>query len=158
MKWEKLKNGWFFCCIPKNASTSIRKHRTDHRFYPLTGLKIAVIRHPLDRLVSCFENGQAYAVPDFKKFCEVIIKLSDDEIEAHAKPQHLYLDPFPDKLILFEDVGKFFEEAGMPLETANKSDHKEWETYYDEELKSKVENRYAEDLRIYNELKRQNSA
>lgn len=153
-KWWLLTNGCYYVNINKNASTSIKQHRVDHRYRKPKGKKIAVIRNPYDRLVSCWEDRkQDFGDKGWDEFIGHVCETSDEVINSHARSQYLHLDPWPDILIPFEKVNEQFASLGIELKHANKSVRKPWESYYTKEQLKRVRKRYAEDFKLWESLK-----
>jgi hypothetical protein len=135
-------------------------------------LKIAVVRNPFDRLVSEYHfkkhgrdtrfipiNRGGINIP-FDWFIEEL-ELSFDLVREY--PQRVTNHFYPqvdfiydndklmvDKVFRFEDfdkVAKFVKENyGVDVPHINKSDHEEYQTYYDKNTKRIVERLYHEDF------------
>lgn len=153
--WILLKNGIFVVNINKNASTSIKEHRLDHKYRPPIGHKVAVFRNPYDRLVSCFEDRPDYDGMTFPTFIDYVCSTSDEEIDSHCRSQNLELEPWPDQIINFENINEEFEKLGITLKQRNKSDHKHWSAYYDKDQLKRVKERFRRDFEIWELLETQ---
>ena len=130
----------------------------------------SIVRNPWDRLVSCwmqkiirqeptekqFRKGTRwelnYQKPSFKDFTRII---SDDENITKDKHWDLYFNIIPVSDIDFigrfenlqEDFNTICDKIGIPqqkLPHKNKSKHKHYTEYYDEETKQIVAERYAQ--------------
>ena len=153
--WWLLPNGVFFVNINKNASTSLKDLRVDHRYREPTGHKVAVIRNPYDRLVSCFTNRPDYEHMTFGEFIDFVCSTTDSEIDSHCRSQYLELDPWPDQLINFENINEEFEKMGLELRQRNKSEHKHWSAYYTDDQLKRVKERFKRDFEIWQQLEAQ---
>lgn len=154
MRWHLLSNGVFFYDLYKNASTSIKLHK-DQRYrnkhIEPNGTKIAVIRNPLDRLVSAYEHLY-HEYRDFAAVVDHVANNPDSILNPHFRAQSPQLVPFPDKLILFENVNEEFAKMGLILERVNWSKRSNWQSYYDEEMEKRVRERYSDDVELYEGL------
>ena len=120
-----------------------------------------VIRNPWDRLVSWlhFRNKTAEAtnrkVWSLSHFIENLIPF-------HTKPYSEYFDveyetKYDFKTIRFENLNSDFDKfcadvnlGNLKLEHKNKSSHKHYTEYYDDETRSIVEEIYAKDIEYFN--------
>ncbi len=155
--WNQLTNKWFYSPIPKNASTAISKHRIDAKYRkPKEGaIKVVVIRNPFDRLVSCWaDKGEAFRARSFVQFIDEVCSTSDEDLDAHAKPQKLWVREEGITLIPFDFVSEFFLAGGLKLERHNQSSHKNFEGYYNPDMERKVIDRFEGDFRLYGDSKK----
>jgi len=134
--------------------------------------KVAVVRNPFDRLVSCFFNkvdvGKGYggkdsgAIPEhvrhsFSAFVHWLAEGDNLRSDVHWLPQSEYLPPAHqiDHLIRFESLRRGFAEvckvAGQPCELPldNNSYHDHYSTYFDDELVQVASRLYGEDLQRF---------
>lgn len=142
------------------------------QFYPNL-LKIACVRNPFDRLVSCWqqklqETGQSsipkmegfYHGMPFDEFVEAICNTPDDKCDHHFKPQFMHTmykgAPLWNYLLKFETLGTQWGDLqkrlkGLPdLPHRNASEHDHYSKYYTNELVNKVFQKYADDCNIFN--------
>lgn len=158
-KWCRLVNGYYWTPIAKCGLTSIRQHVeevVEDPGYP----RIAVIRHPCDRLVSAYFNTDPFRNTDHLKaegggFEEFVLEAIDrgDNDDARFRPQFLNLNVPDIQLIDFDNIGPAFLSIGIDLEKLNSSVHDEWQTYYSDELIALVKERYQQDFELYNKVK-----
>lgn len=131
--------------------------------------KIAVVRNPYDRLVSCwwqkmhrhgasqlrkygFTNGMT-----FEAFVKQCCKWKDKDVDQHVRSQVYSLkckgEMVPDVICRCETLNqdwrriKEMYRLDVPdLERRNPSDHKPYREYYTPEIRQMVEQRYGEDI------------
>lgn len=151
MRWYLLSNGAYFYDLYKNASTAIKCHKVDNKLRQPKGTLIAVIRHPLDRLVSAWMEVEPNT--PFTEVCDMVCKTPDQDLNPHYRAQAPQLKPKPTKLILFENVTEEFAKMGLKLDKHNVNYGKaHWSHYYTPSWRKKVGQRYQEDFKLYNEL------
>ena len=175
--------------IPKCASSSIAvAFKSKKNFnelhggascptYTFTGI---FVRHPLDRLVSCYEdlivNGKAIGamknsgakVDNFYDFVTSVITMRNlDQLNEHYKDQHLqikeYLKPKDQNYFMGRveeldiDWHRFSVACGIQLESIGhrrkSEDRKPWREYYTDTLRDKTEQRFYDDLEMWHNLK-----
>jgi hypothetical protein len=138
--------------------------------------KFAIVRNPWDRLLSCWKNKiempwreseRAYYYKvlglDLLKditFAEFIRRLNDDKLlyaDKHWAQLHSLIDldsiDFIGRLEnLQEDFNTICDKIGIPqqqLPHENKSEHKHYTEYYDEETKQIIAEKYAKDIEMF---------
>lgn len=128
-------------------------------------LTFAVIRHPLDRLVSCYANkiaqrrqGLPAPYTSAQSFEEFVQLVSNDVFaNPHFAPQFSMLPEILDFTIRFDnlktDWGRLRAHSPMlgKIPHHNRSSHRPWQNYYSPRTRRSVENLYAEDLRLYHQ-------
>jgi hypothetical protein len=146
-KWVSIQPGWpEYCC----------------------GYHIAVlIRHPLDRLVSCYEyfrtKNRKYVEgrPIFKSkvsgsfinFCSYVDETSDEEIDQHCKPQSALIAGCAHQFIKWNfDELRDYLKVDIPKDKVNTSKRvDDWRKYFsDPKLLKRMENRYKHDMGHWN--------
>lgn len=130
--------------------------------------KFCFVRNPLDRFVSsCFflfskkEAFQRAPLGYMKElleqekelplmfrtqlsYIETKVGSNSSLMDFHGNFEHLQRD--------FDTLSTRLKLPKQELVTLNTSKHGNWESYYDEELKELVLDRYAQDLRLYGSL------
>ena len=150
-RWYLLKNGWWYCNINKNASTAIKEHKVDNKFHPIKPEKsFAVIRHPCDRLVSCFADR--YEGWTWEKFLDYVLHEPDKTIDSHCRPQYLHLSPMPAKLVSFDHLREELAAMGLEMKVRNASKHKPWQSYFKPQQIRSIRARYREDFELWDAL------
>jgi hypothetical protein len=167
VNWVLLKNGWLWANINKNASQAIQAHTDfDDRTKGQKDVRkrlekaeernnrLAVIRNPYDRLVSCWANRRAdfSGCDDFTDFVDYVVRTPDEEINSHARSQTYHLEPWPRLLIDFERVNEEFASLGINLQRINSSKHKHWTSYYNQWQLKAVRQRYLRDFEVWESL------
>lgn len=144
------------------SAEQIRPHLDDEVWEEY--FKFAFVRNPFDRFVStCFFLNRGEA--DFSRYAVQFMKqrlpLPRFRQRILVKPQYQQLCWVNGEIALdyvgrYETLQQSYDEIcdriGVPsreLGQKNASDHKTFDTYYDDELKNKVAEFYAEDLRIF---------
>ena len=173
--------------IPKNAHYAMNKYgmnqgnkifdigipRKDVKEREGGVYRVMCVRHPLDRLVSCysffclnetwFSRGQLpedyYFKMSFEEFCEAYEK--NYEFNIHTVPQIFYKGGQDlDLLFRIEDIKKGwyelhkeFPDLVKPEISAigHKSKRGPWQEYYSPELRKTMEDLLGEDLALYEE-------
>ena len=166
-----------FIHIPKNAGTSIEtlfennsfniqpgKHDNIHeikkRFLGVynSHRKFTIIRNPYDKMVSWYfylkrNLGGNYNVIDFNEWIKDPSKFwhADDPV-CFLDPQHTWVDETVE-IIKYENLNKelnefFGEEIDLPV--TNKSDHKHYLNYYNNESLDIIYDRYKKDFEKFN--------
>lgn len=122
--------------------------------------KFAVIRNPLDRMVSFYHYGQNKLRKGiFNTFEDFIKYVTTKEVDPsiglwnNAKiKQTEYLDDKVDKIVYFENggVNKMFKilQLGEPLHV-NKSAHEDFMTYYDEETMELMLDYFSDEIKRF---------
>lgn len=141
-------------------------------------LLFAFVRHPLDRLVSCYlqklANDDAQGLNryefagqklrkgmPFAEFARAVCRVPDARADAHFRSQHLTTHDGRGRL-LADHVGRFENLAGDFAEVARKlglpaglphlfrsNNRGNHAAYYDAETRRMVERRYARDLALF---------
>ena len=166
-----------FIHIPKNAGTSIEtlfgnssfriqpdKHANIHEIkkkFPKvydSYRKFTIIRNPYDKMVSWYfylkrNLGESYDIIDFNEWIKDPSKFwhADDPI-SYLKPQYEWIDNTVE-IIKFENIDKeideFFKEK-IDLPITNKSNHKHYLKYYNQESLDTIYDKYEEDFKKFN--------
>ena len=131
--------------------------------------KFAFVRNPWDRIVSCWKNksnpvhSQEYPHSCFveatnKTFNEFIDLLQGDAFgeDRHISPQVFFFPPDLDFIGKFENLQEDFNivcgKIGIPrhqLPHINKTEHKHYTEYYDDETRQIVAEKYAKDIEYF---------
>jgi len=74
---------------------------------------------------------------------------SDEDLDKHYKSQASFLRPLPEKLLLFENLSEEFEAIGITLNHLNKSERREWQSYYSPEDLIRIGERYQRDFELW---------
>jgi len=165
-----------FIHIPKNAGTSIEKYFSNQSFriqpekhadiYEIKRKfknsynnykKFTIIRNPYDKMVSWYfylkKNLGDYNVIEFNDWIKDPSKFwhANDPI-SYLKPQYKWIDNTVE-VIKFENINKeinkfFKEEIDLPI--TNKSNHKHYLKYYNQESLDVIYDRYKEDFKKFN--------
>ena len=151
-------------------SEIIRKHGADKdisNYY-----KFSFVRNPWDRFVSLYfycmtgstmmqKNKNAKPVLDFKSFCEIVgsgFYIGNSYVwNTHYQPQTNFIDlPDIDFVGRFENIQHDFDivcdKIGFKqkqLPHTNKSKHKHYTKYYDDETREIVAEKYAKDIEAF---------
>lgn len=178
---------YFFLHIPKTGGTTWSKIfrniglTTGHGFlkFKPDGYSFALIRNPLDRLVSCFfylKNGGCH-IGDYEDavkyniientFDSWIYKFNENP-SFYFKQQHIMpmisrigKKEYLDHIGLYENLENetlhlyklfFSQEIKLKIPIINKSSHQHFEKYYNLELKNIVKKLYEEDITLYEEI------
>jgi len=186
-------NGLAIYCVPKNANSSIRRavlaglgldfqqqenhHHPALRLGPVADYKafrVAFLRHPLDRLVSCWADKVARRKPGGSAaleragfrigmpFHEFLAALPDRrDRDPHTRPQTAFLPSRVDLLGRVETIEDSWSRLRalapwLPmLGLWNSSPRRaEWRTYYDRRTQALAESLYAEDLAAWEGARR----
>jgi hypothetical protein len=127
--------------------------------------KFAIVRNPFDRFISiCFFLNRKNPM-----FVETPLQWMKSAIKVQRFRQRILVKPQYQQLIdgqgniamdyvgryetLQESVDEICQQLQLettPLQKRNTSEHSEYREYYDDELRSAVENIYQEDLRRFN--------
>lgn len=127
-------------------------------------MTFAVIRHPLDRLVSCYANkveqkrigltAKYTSAHNFEEFASLV--LQDVHADEHFAPQVSLLPKCLDACLRFDALEEDWNQMrcqhgiNLPdLPRRNPSIHENWERYYPLSLRQRVESIYADDLELY---------
>lgn len=177
-------------CIPKNANSAMRRavligigaepvtmhhhpalNLGEPGFYP--GFRAAFIRHPLDRLVSCWADKVQRRKPggsaNFERLgCVIGMPFADfvghmaDRIyeDPHTRPQVEFLCDRMHFLGCYERLADDWSALRLAFEwlpelaQCNESPrHSDFETYYDDlDLRAFAESLYADDLALWENL------
>ena len=134
--------------------------------------KIVVTRNPFDRLVSEYfykrigSDNRLLSARDIS-FKEFVIKLSTISLpdypqweRAHFTPQHEFvfdgMHMLVDKVFRYEEFDKIREyvrtKFNAEIPHINRSKHKHYTEYYDDETRKLVEGMYARDFLTFNYL------
>lgn len=193
-----LANDFIFVHVPKTGGMSVRyamksvgltipgSHKSVSAYQNMYGEDIfdrhdgyAVIRNPLDRLVSAYFYGRArinsnahqerHAKELFSQDFNGFIKLIYEEREKYSKklviitPQSSFVSgidgDIPVKLYSFDMLNSFIstltkKHSGIVADTkhANRTKHAHFLDYYDDELTRMVLDVYAYDFMLYEKL------
>ncbi len=135
----------------------------------------SIVRNPFDRLVSCytqkiveqepnerqFRNGLRwelnYQKPSFKDFIKIVTKNEDNIKERHWNLYHNIIPVTDIGFIgrfenLQEDFNTICDKIGIPqqeLPHINKTKHKHYTEYYDDETRQIVAEKYAKDIEYF---------
>lgn len=126
----------------------------------------AVVRHPLDRLVSAFADkvlhGASGLTPDwqtlrhFPDFVHRVVQTPPETLNEHMRPQSCLLGRMPfDCFLRFERLPEDWrlvqERTGVkqPLLKRNASVHQAFRDYFDDALAREAAAYYAEDFRRF---------
>lgn len=161
--------------LPKCASQYVRQHKVSKSKkwvsiqpggpeYCGTFHVAAFIRHPLDRLVSCWEyfrtTNRAYVKgnPSFGKqvsgtflhFCSYVLSTPDELLDKHCRPQSTLIANCAHSFIKWDFVElSNYLGVDLPKVKINTSKRKEdWRAYFKDNpsLLIKMENRYKHDM------------
>lgn len=159
--------------IPKAGSSSIRMALFG-RLYDVRereapeGYWVAFVRHPLARLVSCYQHwivdrfhhrmavqGLTERMP-FSAFVEAVSAIPDSSADMHFKSQSELIGGEPDFIgrveSLAEDwrhVQKHFQ--ARPIVRHNSTKHPEWRSSYTPDLREVAIERYRDDMERFYE-------
>ena len=125
--------------------------------------KFSSVRNPFSRAVSAFKHRSWSSVRNFKEYC-VCIKMGEypnasAEWHSSSLTDHLTKDGqlMVDALIRVENFQEDFnivcDGLGIqrqPIPHANKSEHKHYTAYYDDETKGIIAEIYKDDLANFN--------
>ena len=151
-------------------SEIIKKHGADKdisNYY-----KFSFVRNPWDRFVSLYfycmtgstmmqKNKNAKPVLDFKSFCKLVksgFYIGNSYVwNTHYQPQTNFIDlPDIDFVGRFENIQHDFDivcdKIGFKqqqLPHTNKSKHKHYTKYYDDETREIVAEKYAKDIEVF---------
>jgi hypothetical protein len=128
-------------------------------------VSFAVIRHPLDRLVSCFVNkieGKRPGIPEryrgarrFSDFATLVLETPADKANLHFRPQHYLLPKEVMYLFQMESLKKNWEALcaaighQLDLPDLNVSPHASWKSYYSPRLRKDAAAYYEEDMVLW---------
>ena len=120
------------------------------------------VRNPYSRAVSMFKHHSWRSVKSFKYFCHKVMKneypSEDAKWHSGTLTEHMIdnNDLKVDFVIKLENLQKDFniicDKIGIPqqqLPHLNKSKHKHYTEYYDEETKQIVAEKYAKDIELF---------
>lgn len=119
---------------------------------------IGFVRHPLDRLVSCYhnqclgENRYNLGECSFLEFANFVLK--NEVLDKHFVPQFKFLGDYCDQIIKFEELDKEWSDLmntyGLPeLQNLNTSKRDDWRKYYNPEITKALQTYYKRDFDKY---------
>ena len=122
--------------------------------------KWSVVRNPWDRLVSTYKNKACKGYGPWRNFKNLTFSdfiINKEEIkDSHIIPQKNRLPDDIDFIGRFENYQEDFDiicdKIGIPrqqLPHKNKSKHKHYTEYYDDETRQIVAERYADDIEYF---------
>ena len=128
---------------------------------------VAVIRNPVDRIISCanyfktndFHDHKYGSIEDVNELSYLLMNepMGTDEMFPFLPQVHYLKGSLPIKLFLFDRINEVFSHLDLPVRHDNKS-----KRYYHKEnmLESTlidINNHYAEDLKLYERCKNTNN-
>lgn len=143
---------------------------------PPSVFRFTFVRHPLDRLVSCWADMIRQAPPDdtltinpylrvwlgapFGEFARQALARPPYQMNMHFRPQCMQLFSrhgqfLVDHVYQFEKLQEGWGELqrrfdGLPdLSHERKSEHEPWQSYYDDELRQLAARVYRQDLEAF---------
>jgi hypothetical protein len=172
---RKFRNSKKFCVIyghdTRKKSFKYLKDRVDQDF---TGYIFTFTRNPWDRLVSVYfylKNGNTTSgdkkdcnryLAQYSSFEDMVLNWDDILFnQIHFKEQYKWVcddngELIPDFIGRFENLQEDFDiicdKIGIPqqqLPHKNKSKHKHYTEYYDDETKQIVAEKYAKDIEYF---------
>lgn len=138
--------------------------------------KFSFVRNPWHRLVSCYLSkikyyGQTgYTIPaaergllgirdkrlnkdmSFKEFVDFVVSIPHNKADVHFAPQYMFIPEDVNFVGRVEDLPRDFKQVTkrlgieVDLPYVNQSPSKNWQWFYNEELKRKVEAYYKMDI------------
>tara|TARA_B100000676_G_C17747103_1_gene664492 strand:- start:129 stop:719 length:591 start_codon:yes stop_codon:yes gene_type:complete len=131
--------------------------------------KFAFVRNPWDRVVSCWADKSnpnhamfwpksIFNIANGKSFDEFVNFLKNNAFkkDRHIVPQVFFVPPDIDFIGRFENLQEDFntvcDKIGIPqqqLPHENKSNHKHYTEYYDDETREIVGEKYARDIEYF---------
>lgn len=158
---------------PKCGSSSVRMalfrklYDVRERDEP-EGYWVAVVRHPLSRLVSCYQHwivdrfhhrmarqGLTERMP-FPNFVKAVSEIPDEVADMHFKSQSAWIKGDPDMLCRTESLSEDWQNVRAhipagPIGRYNQTKHDSWESFYTADLKGLAISRYREDMERFYE-------
>lgn len=158
---------------PKAGSASIRRalfgrlYEIPEREQP-EGYWVAFVRHPLARLVSCYQHwivdrfhhrmavhGLTEGMP-FGRFVAVIADISDADADMHFRSQTALIPGRPDFVGRVETMERDWQHVrerfgAGPIGHVNRTEHSSWADFYSPQLRRLAESRYRSDLEVFYE-------
>jgi len=146
-------DGYYFIRIPKCASRALvaAGKRKKNPGRPL----VAIIRHPVDRLISTFLHKsywtKVHTLSSFEQFVDDVIHADRDTVDIHVRAQVKQLIPYPDYLIALDDLDKAFETLGIGyMKRVNANERKKLAV--SPGLERAICKHYREDLFLYESI------
>ena len=168
--WNKLPNGYYWLLIPKCGVTSVttfirdeaKKKGGKHDIYKSfkthqikdKDTTVAIIRHPLERVVSCYEHQIRSKGILFEEFLQALSE-TPDPLNHHATQQSWFVNLAKedgrkvDILIPLDKMSEWFYKREMYIYNMNRTEHVSWENYYVGNLLDMAIERFKDDLELY---------
>ena len=133
-----------------------RQHMTISDYPKINYFKFAFIRNPWDKMVSEWEWRRTLTNTRVGSFDDFILNPPYDIFPEHLRPQVQYIDNSLSYLGRFENIQADFdcvsEKLGLDrieLTRQNKTDRGPYWEYYNDETRSIIAVRYAQDIELF---------
>jgi hypothetical protein len=146
------------CSFDKKAINQI-KNVIDAKRYK-NPIVFSTVRNPFERMVSMWKHKSFRNIKTFSEFCKLDQSSMGRMQRWHSQPIHFHLYDTDDSVnyvlrleTLQEDFDMMNNKLKLPckkLPHKNKSKHKHYTEYYDEETKKIVAEKYAKDIEYFN--------